>query len=295
MVVVVRCALSSPSIPLSKLSSLPSLPMTSRSTTRPNGSTSSPTDPLTSSDWLTLHEQTDAALSSAELDLTEQVITQRQRRVLTKRIADAHTDIERLDRALTAFAANPGRAKIGEGEIVRRRGLVAALRAYHERLDASLQPAGAGGRRRGTVRTTPVEDSEETASLSNAALYAQQRQVIAAQDEKLDDILASVQTLKAISSDIHSELDLHSTLLNDVEAGVDHTDHMIKANTKKIGLIEKRDKGWLSVLCMLLWIVLIIILLATDAFCPLFALMGSHCDGHNESTPPKHNTTQLLT
>ena len=36
---------------------------------------------------------------------------------------------------------------------------------------------------------------------------------------------------------------------------------------------------------MLLWIVLIVILLATDAFCPLFALMGSHCDGHNAAPP----------
>ena len=141
--------------------------MSSRSA-RPNGPSSTSTD-LTSTDWLPLHEQVDASLSSLELDLTERVITQRQRRTLIKRLQESKDDIDRLDRALTAFAANPGKAKIGEGEIGRRRGLVAALRAYHDRLDESLQPAGGGGRRRGGVKTSAVEDSEETIALSNAA------------------------------------------------------------------------------------------------------------------------------
>ena len=239
---------------------------------------------LTPADWLTLHEQVEAALSSAELDLTEKVISQRQRRTLTKRIADAASDVDRLEKALALYSANPVKHRIGEGEIGRRKGLIAALRAYHDRLDASLNGPATGGRRRGgappTART-PVEDNEETVALSNSALYAQQRATIASQDEKLDSILAGVQTLKAISTDIHSELDLHSTLLQDVDAHMDHADASIKANTRKIAHIERKDKGWLSVICMVVWIILIIILLATDAFCPLFALMGSQCDGHN--------------
>lgn len=43
----------------------------------------------------------------------------------------------------------------------------------------------------------------------------------------------------------------------------------------------------MSVCCMVVWIVLIVLLLATDVFCPLFALMGSRCDGHN--TPRNNN------
>ena len=250
--------------------------------------------PLPPSEWLTLHETTEASLSSAELDLTESVITQRQRRVISKRVADALQSIDALDKALKAYQSNPSKHRIGEGEISRRKGLVSALRSYHDRLETSLQPAGSSGRRRGGVKAAPVEDTEETIALSNSALYAQQRQTIASQDEKLDDILAGVQTLKAISSDIHSELDLHSTLLNDVEVGIDHTDHSIKVNTSKIGAIERKNKGWLSVICMLVWIVLIIVLLASDAFCPLFALMGSKCDGHNQS-PAQQNTTKAFT
>ena len=238
---------------------------------------------MTASQWLTATEAFDASLSQLELDLTEPSLTQRQRRTLQRRLTEAKDELTRLDSSLRAHEANPMQHKIGSGEAQRRREKVTQLKAKLAGLSADEENASAAsGRRRGTARSSmAVEDTEETAALSNSQLYAQQRQTIAAQDEKLDDILAGVHTLKAISSDIHSELDVHNTLLTDLDQHMDHTDNTLRANVRKIATLEKRTRGWLSVCCMVVWILLIVLLLATDVFCPLFALMGSRCDGHN--------------
>ena len=244
-----------------------------------------PLPDLPAAEWLTVHEQTESSLSSCELDLTERTITARQRRGLVQRLSDCRADIERLSRALTAYTSNPIKHKIAVGEIDRRRGLVTALRSYADRLEAQAAPVTTGRRRGATggAARGAVEDTEETVALSNAQLYAAQQQTIARQDEKLDGILAGVQTLKAISTDIHGELDVQSGLLQDVDHGLDHAAAGIDANVRRIGEVERKDRGgWLSVACMLLWLLLIILLLASDAFCPLFALMGSKCDGHNQ-------------
>ena len=238
---------------------------------------------LTASQWLTAADGFDSSLSQLELDLIEPSLTQRQRRTLQRRLTEAKDELSRLDSSLRTHEANPLQHKIGSGEAQRRREKMTELKAKLARLSADEEStSSASSRRRGTARSSmAVEDSEETVSLSNAQLYAQQRDTIAQQDEKLDNILAGVHTLKAISTDIHSELDVHNQLLTDLDQQMDHTDNKLRANVRKIAVIEKRARGWLSVCCMVVWIVMIVLLLATDVFCPLFALMGSHCDGHN--------------
>ena len=240
--------------------------------------------PLPASQWLPAADAFEASLSQLELDLTEPSLTQRQRRTLQRRLTEAKDELTRLDTALRTHEANPMQHKIGSGEAQRRRERMTQLKAKLLQLstDEEENASATSSRRRGTARSAmAVEDTEDTAALSNSQLYAQQRQTIAQQDEKLDNILAGVHTLKAISSDIHSELDVHNQLLTDLDQQMDHTDNKLRANVRKIAVIEKRARGWLSVCCMVVWIVLIVLLLATDVFCPFFALMGSHCDGHN--------------
>lgn len=246
---------------------------------------------MTAPQWLAAADAFDISLTQLELDLTEPSITQRQRRTLQKRLAEASDELARLDTTLRAHEAHPMQHKLGSGEAQRRREKTTEFRTKLARMTSEEDAAtSASSRRRGTARSSqPVEDTEETAALSNSQLYAQQRQTIAAQDEKLDSILAGVHTLKAISSDIHGELDVHNTLLADLDQQMDHTDNKLRANVRKIASIEKKARGWLSVCCMLVWIVLIVVLLATDAFCPLFALMGSHCDGHNARSGQNNN------
>ena len=248
--------------------------------------------PLTAPQWLTAADAFDASLSQLELDLTEPSITQRQRRTLQRRLTEAKDEISRLDSTLRTHEANPMQHKIGSGEAQRRREKMTQLKAKLASLSADEE--NAHGRRRGTARSAmAVSDTEETAALSNSQLYAAQRATIAQQDEKLDNILAGVHTLKAISSDIHSELDVHNGLLTDLDAQMDHTDNKLRANTRKIAVIERRTRGWLSVCCMVGWIVLLVLLLATDVFCPFFALMGSHCNGHNASSNNNVATSSL--
>jgi hypothetical protein len=246
---------------------------------------------LTPVDWLTLHEQVESSLSSIELDLTERTITQRQRRTLTKRLADSLTDIDRLERALTLYSTNPIKHKIGDGELQRRKSLITQLRSYQSRLSDDLTPSTSTSRRTRPTPHTPLNEDPTTSTLTNSQLYHQQQVTIEQQDQKLDSILQGVTTLKALSTDIHQELDLHSGLLDEVGEGVEHAKEGMKANTRRIGEVERKDKGWLAVICMLIWVVLIVVLLASDVFCPLFALMGSQCGGHNQHTTTPVNGT----
>lgn len=102
-------------------------------------------------------------------------------------------------------------------------------------------------------------------------MLLQQQQVLAAQDEHLDNILHGVGRLKAIGTDIGSELDLHSSLLNDLDHGMDKTTGKLKTNTKNaIVLQEESSSGWCGICTIVILIGIIILLAATNYACYVF-------------------------
>jgi len=257
------------------------------------GSSATNADPADALEWLSLHEQTESELSAAEQDINERAMTQRQRRLTLKRISDAKENVQRLERALTKFEANPIKFKIGDGEIQRRKGLLAATRNTANRIDdlsqSSDRSRGGGWRKR-----TAIEETGETAAMSNNQLHAQQKQQIAVQDEKLDNILNGVQTLKVMSQDINQELDLQHHLLNDLDAAVDHTDRKIQQNTKKIDQIENKESGgWIPLIIMIILLGLIIMLFATDYLCPVF-LFKLSCNRDSPAGNSSASVTESL-
>lgn len=225
-------------------------------------------------EWLTIRDQVDLECSDIENELAARGLTARQKRQLTKRINDCKDQLSRLELSLQLFETNPIKFKIGDGEIQRRRGLLAQVRTNVQRVDEAASGRGAGSSSSNSGawrRRNNVEETGETAASTNQQLYVQQKESIAQQDEKLDNILAGVQTLKVMSQDINQELDLHHHLLNELDDAVEDTDKKIISNTRRIEHITRREAGgWCIILCMVLLLVAIVILVATNWFCYVF-------------------------
>ncbi len=79
----------------------------------------------------------------------------------------------------------------------------------------------------------------------------------------------------ASRQDIHSELDLHSNLLEEIDAGVDKTSAKLKTQTKKVDAISQESGGCCNGCCGLIiifaLIVVIILLVTTNYGCYVFA------------------------
>jgi len=219
--------------------------------------------------WFKTYEQLHGAHQAWDTELqqsSKRGVGNREKRVLEKKLSDAREVLGKLDAALSKQQDNPIKWKIGEGELERRRGLLSSLRNVNDKLEHDINNVGGRG-----VRRVPLgAESEETAQLSNQQLYANQKSDLADQDEKLDGILDGVSRLKVMSQDINSELDLHASLLTELDGAVDATDARLQRNTKRIELVSESAGGWCGLLIMFLLFILIILLLATNWFCHIF-------------------------
>jgi ribosome assembly protein YihI (activator of Der GTPase) len=163
----------------------------------------------------------------------------------------------------------------GEGEVVRRKGLLASMKSQNDRLEDELNGSGnnSRGALMGGARRTPInlsEESQESQQISNQQLQSQQRTALSEQDSKLDGILDGVSRLKVMSSDINAELDLHQNLLGELDTAVDATDARLQRNTKRIEIVSEKAGGCCGLITMVILFALIVILLATNWGCHVF-------------------------
>ena len=75
------------------------------------------------------------------------------------------------------------------------------------------------------------------------------------QDDQLDLILDGVGTLKNMSEDINQELDLHTSLLDDLDGAVDSTSRRLEDNTDRVKDVEEKEAS-----CMPLCIIFVLLM-----------------------------------
>jgi len=224
-------------------------------------------------EWMRLYNTLEGAMAEAQNDFNDaqqRGIGNRQKRSINKKLTESFDNIARLERNLANMERNPMRFKIGEGEVNRRKGMLAAMRAQAERLEADVQSGGRASLMGGARRVNLAEESHESQQMSNVQIHAQQRAALSAQDEKLDGILDGVSRLKVMSSDINAELDLHVNLLGELDSAVDSTDARLQRNIKRIEIVQEKSGGCCGLIIMLVLFVLIIILLVTNWACHIF-------------------------
>jgi len=239
-----------------------------------------------SNEWLLIYERTDEALAGVATDYrnyfnstqstsSSETQTTKERRILQRRVTQCRTDVTKLERMLTNMEAQPLAYKIGEGELTRRRGLLANLKTRLTTVDdlasgktTSKKKELLGGY--GGLNSENFVESEEIKRMSNRDMAQQQQQQFQRQDEQLEVVLDGVTKLKHMGQDINTELDLHKHLLSDLDEAIDHTDEKLRINTQRVESVNEKAGGCCGMITMVILLVLIIVLLSSNMACHIF-------------------------
>lgn len=175
----------------------------------------------------------------------------------------------RLD-ALAAALRSPRLAgACTERELQRRADMVERMRARADALGGLIarpRNGGAGGDRDALVggssslSSGPAEETERTAGLDNQGLLAMQEQVMAEQDGQLDELSRIVGSTRHIALAVNEELDVHNTLLDDLDRDAEATQYTLKRAQRRLkNLMSKATSNWTLLLVIMLVIALIML------------------------------------
>eukprot|EP00270_Netrium_digitus_P001783 TRINITY_DN1198_c0_g1_i1.p1 TRINITY_DN1198_c0_g1~~TRINITY_DN1198_c0_g1_i1.p1 ORF type:complete len:236 (+),score=40.93 TRINITY_DN1198_c0_g1_i1:124-831(+) len=179
---------------------------------------------------------------------------------LRRKLTMLGSKTDRLD----ALLRTPNLAKLGEKERRRRSELLLELRARLKEMSivlSSIMPASRAallGRDERAV--AGVVETGETSKLDNRGVLGLQQQVIQDQDEQLQELESTVASTKHIALAINGELDLHTHLLDEIDADVETTRARMKATQKKTMQLSKgsgRTCSLVGFICLAVTIVII--------------------------------------
>jgi len=100
--------------------------------------------------------------------------------------------------------------------------------------------------------------------MSNTQIHAYHNQVIAEQDEQLDQLGESIGRQRHLAMQVGDELEGQIALLDEVDRGVDrHTGRLdgAKRRLKKVGETAQRNWGLTTIVVLIVILVLLIVLL----------------------------------
>lgn len=83
------------------------------------------------------------------------------------------------------------------------------------------------------------------------------------QDETLDALSAAIRRQRDLSLTISSELELHSSLIEETDAALDHTDSRLRKASKRLDTFTRRAKEN-SASCTIIGLVAILVILSAS-------------------------------
>jgi hypothetical protein len=190
------------------------------------------------------------------------------RQTLAERLDYVGRDVAVLETLTRDMERDPISYHIGTDELERRQGLLANLKIFLENVCA-LNTGVAAQRVELFDRAEEIEKGGLTVGggeHSEEKLLQQEEEED--QDEKLDIIGEGLERLKGMSYDINHELEMHASLLQEIDANVDSADNNMRAN---IHGVESMNRSSNSSLCslsiMAVLFAVIVVLLAIDLPC----------------------------
>lgn len=240
------------------------------------------TDPA---QWLDLHRDVKTQIHTARqlLKKREGAQTAQEQHAVTAdakaALVRAATGIARLEDSLSALARRKDEeddggwgasAKLGEGEVRRRKDLIGASKMEIESLESSLRSlvvkqtgsmlngstAGAaatandkealwrgtaaanGGRPSGRVLGGPAKETDRTRELDNQGVLQLQKQVMADQEQDVLEIGKAVSRMKEMGIMINEELVVQNQMLDLMDQDVDRVEGKIGVAKKRIDKIN---------------------------------------------------------
>jgi regulator of vacuolar morphogenesis len=230
------------------------LPAALPSVQQPGGAL--PSGPITEpTQWLDSHREMKTLLHDARMwlskrDAASAVAEQHEASAAAKRC------LVKASALISALDAGLKKAELLEGEVRRRRDLVAAARQDRDALEDlanSLsakrrdEPTSGGGKDRsalfagargGRVLGAPLPETETTRELDNEGVLQLQKQIIQQQDQGVDSLLKIVQRQKQMGVAIGEELDLQTKMLEQLGEDVDRVDKKTRVARKRADKIS---------------------------------------------------------
>jgi syntaxin of plants SYP6 len=197
------------------------------------------------------------------------------RAAVADRLRALDWDLQDLDEAVRVAAADPARFGASAELMRRRQEDVAALRDRVGEVEAEVNAAAPveAARRRDELLADVVGEEggggkgRGMASQTKAQAQAQaQAQMVREQDAGLEDLSAAVRRIGDMGAVMHTELAEQGELLDDLEAGFDHTRHrMASVQGRLDAFVAEASRGQLCTIAVLFFcfVVLTVLLLAT--------------------------------
>ena len=224
-------------------------------------------DPIT---WLEFHRELKSVLNEARLNVTardgaEDIGTSHEKAAEAKKaMVRAGTLISSMDRGLTSGQRDWGAGKLGEGEIRRRRDLVAAARKEKDGLEKLLATiakkkevdklvedkqtliqdrraidSDAPGNGRGVKKGRVLgRETSKTRELDNHGVLQLQQQIMQEQDEDVDVLAATVRRQKELAVQINEELEVQTEMLGIMDEDAARLDGKIRVAKKRVDKIN---------------------------------------------------------
>ncbi|KAI9695522.1 MAG: hypothetical protein M1836_006439 [Candelina mexicana] len=218
--------------------------------------------------WLDTHRELKSMLRDARAWLTRRdqattALEQRDAAAQAKRyLVKASTTIAKLDKGLKAAGDGDwGSERLGEGEKLRRKDLVASARVEREGLEALLTAVatkstttengaavatkqdkatlmGNGSARSGRVLGAPAKETERTRERDNEGVLQLQKQMMEEQDLDVEALRKIVARQKELGIAINEEINEQNALLKMTDEDVDRLESKIGVAKKRVGKIS---------------------------------------------------------
>ncbi|XP_058101847.1 syntaxin-52-like isoform X2 [Magnolia sinica] len=186
--------------------------------------------------------------------------TQRHLSAIRRKITILGTRLDSLESLLSKL---PSKQPITEKELHRRQDMLVTLRSRANQMASTLNMSNFGNREDLLgPNQKQVSEINRTTGLDNYGLVGLQRQIMKEQDEGLGKLEETVLSTKHIALAVNEELDLHTSLLDNLDQHVDSTDSRLQRVQKRLAILNKRTKGGCSCMCLLLAVIGIVVLAA---------------------------------
>ncbi|XP_057441091.1 syntaxin-52-like isoform X2 [Lotus japonicus] len=183
---------------------------------------------------------------------------QRHSSAIRRKITILGTRLDSLQSLLSKLPA--GKQPVSEKELNRRKDMLASLRSRVNEMASTLSMPNFSNRDSLFGPEIKPDAMSRTNGLDNKGVIGLQRQIMKEQDEGLEKLEESVTSTKHIALAVNEELDLHTSLIDDLDQHVDVTDSRLRRVQKNLAVLNKRTNGGCSCLCMLLSVIGIVVL-----------------------------------
>ncbi|KAK8958499.1 Syntaxin-52 [Platanthera guangdongensis] len=183
--------------------------------------------------------------------------TQRRMSAIRRKITILGTRLDSLESLLLKL---PRKQPISEKELHKRQDMLLNLRSKAKQMASMLNMSNFATREDLLGQSKITTEINRADGLDNHGVVVLQRQIMKEQDEGLGKLEETVFSTKHIALAVNEELDLHTSLLDDLDEHVDVTDSRLQRVQKKLAVLNRRTKGGCSCVCLLLSVVVIIVL-----------------------------------